>query len=199
MTRAPLIHGLVCVAVFAALLPAAAGTAPAAKTTVRVSPVDLGRLTEPLVDTFFVGSHDTRRKGACHRRWQCNGIDLFAGLRAPVRAPFSGYVTPSWNKLGGRTFTILSTDGTLQAYGAHMASFTSLAARYVDAGDSDRIGRDDRQRPGPRAAPALRRGALELQREPLEGRRPVQPALGAAQRLDRRRPEGLCGPSVSSA
>lgn len=135
MTRAPLIHGLVCIAVFAALLPAAAGTAPAAKTTVRVSPVDLGRLTAPLVDTFFVGSHDTRRKGACHRRWQCNGIDLFAGLRAPVRAPFSGYVTPSWNKLGGRTFTILSTDGTLQAYGAHMASFTSLAARYVDAGD----------------------------------------------------------------
>ena len=121
------------------LVAAWAGTAPVEaheRAVLAVAPVDLGLLSEPLTDAFGLLSHDTSAPGPCHRVWQCNGIDLFAASGTPIRAPFDGLVTTGRNRLGGRSFTITSTDGTTRAYGAHMKSFALFATRLVRAGDA---------------------------------------------------------------
>jgi murein DD-endopeptidase MepM/ murein hydrolase activator NlpD len=122
-----------------ALVAAWLGAAPVEahkRAVLAVAPVDLGLLAEPLTDAFGQLSHDTSASGPCHRVWQCNGIDLFAARGTPIRAPFDGLVTTGRNRLGGRSFTITSSDGTTQAYGAHMKSFALFATRPVRAGDA---------------------------------------------------------------
>jgi len=116
--------------------PCGSPVAAHTRAVLAVAPVDFRLLTEPLTDSFGLIHHDTSARGPCHRVWQCNGIDLFASRRTAIRAPFDGFVSQGRNEFGGRSFSLVSSDGTVQVYGAHLDSFARLATSHVRAGDA---------------------------------------------------------------
>ena len=124
---------LVCSGLLA--LAATPSSAAEKRRALVVSPVNLASLSAPPTDAFGLDTHDTTAPGPCHLVWECNGVDLLAPRGTPVRAPFSGTVVLGINPFGGRSFRLRSSDGLMEAYGAHMSGFASTESRTVSPGD----------------------------------------------------------------
>jgi murein DD-endopeptidase MepM/ murein hydrolase activator NlpD len=129
---------------------------PAASTGGRANAPTGPRILCPVRGASFVNDWGFPRGGGTRGH---QGTDLFAPRGTPVGAPITGTITFATDRLGGRTFTIVSPSGWV-AYGAHLAS-TVGGSRWVAAGQLvGTVGDSGNARGGaPHLHLQLRRGA----------------------------------------
>jgi murein DD-endopeptidase MepM/ murein hydrolase activator NlpD len=90
------------------------------------SPFDVCPVDEP--NSYINDFGFPRSGGRTHQ-----GNDIFAPSGTPIRAPFDGTASESWNGLGGLAVIVYASDGSY-VYNAHLSRYAGVDGQHVEAG-----------------------------------------------------------------